>query len=159
MQNDAARPSVFAIIRSDVVALVGLLIPAVCLAMYLATDVFGFFPGLRGRDALDRNDAPFFLYLGLAAAAVGIPLFLWRVRNFQSLFSEGAPVRGQVTNVQFSRDRGRVDYVYQYEGVPYSGWNAISKNKRTQGLEVGEAVTLLVSKGNPKKAVIRDIYV
>ncbi|HEX8227859.1 MAG TPA: DUF3592 domain-containing protein [Chloroflexia bacterium] len=159
MQNDTARPSVFAIIRSDLVALVGLLLPAAFLAIYLATDVFGFFPGIRGRDALDRGDAPFFLYLGLAAAAVGIPLFLWRVRNFQSLFAQGAAVTGQITNVQFSRDRGRVDYAYQYEGVPYSGWNAVSKNKRTRSLEVGEAVTLLVSKDNPKKAAIKDIYV
>lgn len=159
MQNDTARPSVFAILRSDLAALAGLLLPAAFLAIYLATDVFGFFPGFRGRDALDRGDAPFFLYLGLAAAAVGIPLFLWRVRNFQSLFAQGTAVTGQITNVQFSRDRGRVDYAYQYEGVSYSGWNAVSKNKRTRSLEVGEAVTLLVSKDNPKKAAIKDIYV
>ncbi|HEY0068947.1 MAG TPA: DUF3592 domain-containing protein, partial [Chloroflexia bacterium] len=79
--------------------------------------------------------------------------------SFQTLFAEGVTVTGQITNVQFSRDRGRVDYEYQYEGATYSGWNAISKNQRTRSLQAGKLVTLVVSKSNPKKAAIKDIYV
>ncbi|TEU11420.1 MAG: DUF3592 domain-containing protein [Anaerolineales bacterium] len=159
MGQEIRQPSPLRIIQSDYVALLAALFPIVSWVMYVATAYFGFFPGLRGRDPLTGADAPFFLYLGIITTLIGIPLLVWRIRSFQAMFTRGVEVPGRITNISFYRDRGRVEYAYTYQGQTYQGGNAVRKTGRTKALQPGGEVVLIVDRDNPKRALIRDLYV
>lgn len=159
MERNIQKPSVLRIIQSDYTALFAVAFPVIAWVIYVATAYFGFFPGLRGRDPLTGASAPFFFYLGLVTTLIGVPVFIWRVRSFQALFARGVEVPGRVASISFYRDRGRVEYAYTYEGNTYQGGNAIMKTGRTKALQPGDEVVLIVDKDNPKRALIRDLYV
>lgn len=154
------KPSTFRIIQSDYLALVGILFPAVMFVMYLTVVYFGFFPGLRGRDPIVGGEgAPILLYTGIAGLVTGLPLAYWRIRSIQRMFSNSVEIVGQITKISFFRDRGRVEYSYSYRGRPYSGGNGIMKTRKTQQLQSGTKVVLLVDPHKPRQALIRDLYV
>lgn len=159
MARTQTQPAILRIIQSDMIALIAAAVPLVALAMYIVIAYFGFFPGLRGRDPINADGAPLFLYSFIVALVVGVPLIIWRYRTIQEVFANGVEVEGQVTNLSFFRDRGRVDYTYVFQGQTFSGGNAIMKNSRTQALMLGRPVTLVVHKDNPKRALARDLYV
>lgn len=91
--------------------------------------------------------------------AIGFALLgLWRYTYLKSLFKNGIEVKGEVSNIWFMKDRGRVTYQYQIGDFIYTKGNAIMKTKETKDLGIGSIVTLLVKKSNHKKAIIRDLY-
>jgi hypothetical protein len=154
------KPSVVRIVQSDFAAMLGLLVPAVSLVMYICVAYFGYFPGFRGHDPIQGSEgAPLFLYLFIGGLVLGVPLAIWRIRTIQQLFARSVEVTGQVTNISFYKDRGRVEYTYTYLGQSYSGGNAIMKTGRTQQLRPGTQMVLLVNPDDPKHALIRDLYV
>ena len=160
MKNETHSPSIFRVVQSDFLALVSLAFPAIMLGMYLVITYLGFFPGFRGHDPIrGAEGAPVFLYMSIVATIIGVPVFVWRFNSFRSTYAGGLEVTGQITNISFSRDRGRVDYSYDYSGQMYRGWNAIMKTKRTKAMATGDNVVLMVDKGNPKRALIRDLYI
>jgi hypothetical protein len=160
MRSENLRPSPFRVLQSDFIALGSILFPAVMWGMYIVIAYFGFFPGFRGHDPIQGSEgAPAFLYLGIITTLIGVPLFVWRWRSFQSVFARGRVVTGRIASVSFSRDRGRVEYSYEYSGQRYHGGNAIMKTKRTKALQEGDEVELIVDPENPKRALIRDLYV
>lgn len=159
MEQTTRLPSPFRIAQTDYVAFLALAFPAVFWVIHIATAYFGFFPDLRGREPLTEAAAPFFRHLGIITTLVGVPLFVWRVRSFQALFAQGVPVMGRMTSVSFFRDRGRVEYTYAYEGRTYNGYHVVMKTKRTQALRPDTEVMLIVDRSNPKRALIRDVYV
>jgi hypothetical protein len=159
MENKT-KPSIIRIIQSDFVALIGLIVPLVSLIMYICVAYFGYFPGLRGRDPIQGTEgAPVFLYLFIIGLVLGLPLAFWRIRTIQQLFSKGIEVGGQIIAISFYRDRGRVEYSYSHAGQAYSGGNAIMKTSRTQQLRSGDQIVLLVNPDEPKRALIRDLYI
>jgi hypothetical protein len=154
------KPSVIRMIQSDYMVLLGVLLPVVSLVLYVSVAYFGFFPGFRGHDPIQGTDgAPLFFYLFLAGLVIGLPLAYWRIRSVQGLFSRSVEVSGQITNVSFFRDRGRIDYEYVYQGQKCSGGTAVMKNGQTQSMRPGIAIVLLVDPDQPKRALIRDLYV
>src|SRR5688500_11843284 len=159
MENKT-KPSIIRIIQSDFVALIGLIVPLVSLIMYICVAYFGYFPGLRGRDPIQGTEgAPVFLYLFIIGLLVGLRFAFWRIRTIQQLFSKGIEVGGQIIAISFYRDRGRVEYSYSHAGQAYSGGNAIMKTSRTQQLRSGDQIVLLVNPDEPKRALIRDLYI
>lgn len=159
MGKDTQKPSVTRIILSDFTTALAMLIILVPWIMYIATAYFGFFPSLRGRDPLTGSDAPFFQNLGIIATLIGIPLLVWRVRSFQALFARGVEVPGRITNVWFHRDRGRIEYEYTYQDKKYSSGNAVMKSGRTNKFRNGDELVLIVDPENPKRALIRELYI
>jgi len=158
--TEKTKPSIVRIVQSDYPALLGILVPVVSLIMYVCVAYFGYFPGFRGRDPIQGTEgAPLFFYLFIIGLVVGIPLAIWRIRSIQQMFSKSVEVVGQITNVSFYKDRGRVEYSYIYRGQNYSGGNAIMKTGKTQQLRSGNQVVLLVNPDEPKRALIRDLYV
>src|SRR5687767_6816879 len=110
------KASVVRIIQSDYLALLGVLVPVVSLIMYICVAYFGYFPGFRGRDPIQGTEgAPLFFYMLIVGLVVGLPLAFWRIRAIQQMFEKSVEVVGQVTNVSFYRDRGRVEYSYTYQ--------------------------------------------
>ena len=158
--TEKAKPSIVRILQSDYLALFGILVPVVTLIMYACVAYFGYFPGFRGRDPIQGTEgAPFFFYLFIIGLVVGIPLAIWRIRSIQQVFSKSVEVVGQITNISFYKDRGKVEYSYTYQSQSYSGGNAIMKTGKTQQLRSGSQVVLLVNSDEPKRALIRDLYV
>jgi hypothetical protein len=158
--SEKIKPSIFRIIQSDYLALLGIILPAVSLIMYIAVAYFGYFPGFRGRDPIQGTDgAPLFFNLFIIGLVIGIPLAIWRIRSIQQLFVKSVEVVGQITDIAFYRDRGRVDYSYTYQDKQYLGGSAIMKTGKTQQLRSGNQVVLLVNPDNPKNALIRDLYI
>ncbi len=153
------KPSIVRIIQSDYIATLSIIAPLVFLGMYLVITVFGFFPGLRGRDPISADGAPFFFWGAIVALLVGLPLAYWRVKRVTGVFGRGQTVTGVVEDVKFFRDRGSVVYVYHLDGQRYVGMNTINKTQRTTQLMKGVEVALVVDKSNPKRAFIRDLYV
>ena len=154
------RPALVRIIQSDYIAMVGVLAPAVFLAAYIAVAYFGFLPGFRGHDPIQGTEgAPFFLYGFIVTLIIGIPAVFWRFKSIQKVFATGTEVVGKIEEVYFRRDRGNVVYRYEYQGKPYSGVNAIMKNARTQLLDPGKEIVLIVSQDDPGRALIRDLYI
>jgi hypothetical protein len=74
------------------------------------------------------------------------------------VFEDGTEAKGVVTGLSFFRGRGRVQYSYTVHGEKQTSDNAINKNGRTRKLKVGQKVTVLVDRNNPKRAFIREIY-
>ena len=154
------KPSLIRIIQSDYIAMLGVLAPVVLLAMYIAVAYFGFLPGFRGHDPIQGTEGvPFFFYGFIVALVLGIPSVIWRSKTIQNVFANGEEVTGRIELIHFRRDRGNVVYRYEYQGKPYAGANAIMKNARTQELQPGMEIILIVNKDDPGRALIRDLYI
>src|SRR4051794_5358966 len=102
------RPTFGRIISTDYAALVGVIIPCVGVALWIANAFFGF-PGKLGRSTLPPNH-PFFLILATASVIAGATLVTWRRRYFDNLFASGHRTPGTVTSIWFLKDRGRVEF-------------------------------------------------
>ena len=106
-----AKPSIVRIVQSDSVALIGILFPVITLVMYICVAYFGYFPGFRGRDPIQGAEgAPLLFWLTILGLVSGVPLAIWRIRSIQQMFAKSVEVAGQITNISFYKDRGRVEY-------------------------------------------------
>ncbi len=140
------RPSLFRVISTDYPSFLSVLFPIV----FGGFSIYFFFAG---------NDAyRLFLPLAMIVTVIGVPVLVRRYRTISSVFVDGTEAKGIVTGLSFFRGRGRVQYSYTFQGEKQSSDNAINKNGRTRKLRVGQNVTVLVDRNNPKQAFIRDIY-
>lgn len=150
-------PGLSRIISTDYTALLGAILPLVGVLLWIGNKFFGFPSRWRGRE-IQQGDSTF-LWIAAAMVIVGVLLLLWRIHTFQSLFIAGHRVPGRVTTVSFFRDRGRIEYEYQYAGASHHAGNAIHKNKRTMAIQQGMPVTIVVDPANPKRTILLDLYV
>ena len=150
-------PKLTRIIGTDYGALLGVILPLAGALLWAGNTFFGFPATWRGR-AIQQGD-PTFIWIGVGMAVVGIVLLAWRLSVFRSLFANGHRVPGRVTSVSFFKDRGRIEYDYEYGGSALHGGHAVHKTKRTTSLEEGQTVTVLVDPGNPKRTILADLYV
>jgi hypothetical protein len=153
------KPSIWRIVQVDYIACLAVLFPLVVWVLSAILYYTGDLPGVRGHDSISAAEGlPFFLYMGLIATAIGVPVLVWRVRVLLRLFARGQEVVGRLISIGFFRDRGRIDYAYDYQGRTFQGGNAVMRTGRTTALSVGAEVVLLVDPAHPHRAVIRDLY-
>lgn len=143
------QPSLLKIITIDYIAFLGWLFPVVMWGIYIALIVLG---------NIKANDFTLPIIFAVISV-VALAILMWRIQVFNTVFSDGIETTATINNVSFFRDRGRVDYVYTYQGQKYVSGNAIHKVKQTLALKAGEQVVLMVDRNNPKRAFIRDLYV
>lgn len=143
------QPSLLKIITIDYIAFLGWLFPVVMWGMYVVLIVLG---------NVKINDLTLPVTFAVITV-VALAILIWRIQVFNTIFSDGIETTATINNVSFFRDRGRVDYVYTYQGQKYVSGNAIHKVKQTLALKAGEQVVLMVDRNNPKRAFIRDLYV
>lgn len=139
-------PSLLRIIRVDYSASIGVIAPLVIWGMALAARF------------LDPEAASFFLLLGPIVTVFGLLLVFWRSWIIRSTFEDGEQVHGTVVGSDFFRGRGRVVYVYTYRGEKYQSSNAVQSSTMTRSLTPGKSVTVVVSKLNPKRAFLHELY-
>jgi hypothetical protein len=140
------RPSLLRVISTDYSSFLSVLFPIV----FGGFSIYFFF---------SRNDAfQLFLLLAMGVSIIGVPVLVQRYRVISSVFENGLEAKGVLTGLSFFRGRGRVQYSYTFQGEKQTSDNAINKNGRTRKLRVGQTVTVLVDRNNPKRAFIREIY-
>jgi len=139
-------PSMLRIIRVDYLASIGWIAPLVVWGIALATRFF------------DPEAASFFGYLGPTVTVFGLLLIFWRSWVIRSTFEDGDQVPGTIVGANFFRGRGRVVYVYTYQSEKYQASNAVQLSSLTRSLTPGKPVTVVVSRLDPKRAFIHELY-
>jgi hypothetical protein len=84
---------------------------------------------------------------------------LWRVKRIQALFGRGAAVRGTITRIRLVRDRGRVEFRYEFNGERLQSWMPVHQSPEVLALRESQEVDLLVDTTRPRRAIIRHLFV
>ena len=82
----------------------------------------------------------------------------WRITVIRSIFADGQDVKGQISEVSFSRDHGTVKFTYIYMGTNYVASTRVMKNGRTGRLAAGDEAGIMVDTGDPRRAFLKDLY-
>lgn len=141
-------PSLVKMITVDFAAFVAFVIPLACWGIYI------FLLVTQKIEASNLTLPVIFGLITLPALAV----LVWRIRTIQGIFENAPDTPAVISSVAFFRDRGRIEYIYTYQGQKYIGANAVMKVKQTQALQVGDAVMVVVDQAQPKRAFIRKLY-
>lgn len=98
------------------------------------------------------------LWICLGVTVTAPVLLVWRYSMIASVFGMGSEVPGHISQVGFYRGRGRVVYTYTYLGEKLESGNAVQSNGATRNLQIGQAVTVVVDRENPKRAFLKALY-
>ena len=151
--------SVGRIVKNDYGSLVLLIFIGVAWVM-AGLAAAGWLPGRRGGAVETGGDPDRFM---LKLAVVVTPLFGWlafrRIAAIRRVVEDGPACAGTVTAIWFMKDRGRVEYEYQFEGQTYQAGNAIMKNRETETIRQGDRVELIVDPLRPSRAFLAALYV
>lgn len=140
------RPSIFRVIQVDYLA-------------FIASIAFTFFWIFYFYDMLvAKNVVPNLLYWVLAVTVISIAVLVWRYVSILVFYGMGIEIKAIVNSVSFFRDRGKIAYIYTYQGQKYLSGNSVMKTKRTKMYKVGDKIDVLLDRNNPKRAVIKDLY-
>lgn len=139
-------PSFLRIIQVDYLASLGVIAAVVIWGMALAFLWF------------DPEAASFFRRIAPLVTVAGLILVFWRARMITSVITEGHEAPGVITSNSFFRGRGRVEYVFDFQGQKLIAGNAIQATRLTRSLAPGQGVTVLVDHLNPKRAFLRELY-
>jgi hypothetical protein len=144
------------ILKSDYVAVLCVLAPVVLWVLYTASSLGIVFRSRSGTQVNAADSTS--LTIAIIATVICIPVLLLRIQRLQSLFACGSRVNGEITSIDFYRDRGRVEYKYSLNGVSFTAGAALHKSAKAAALRVGQTVELVVDPGDPKRALIVDLY-
>jgi hypothetical protein len=153
------KAKIHKIIWADYLTMISILFPAVFWliwldAMYVGITHILFSSRSNGKPV----DPDIFIWIGIAATAIFIPILYFRINEVVKHFANSELVMGTIVMIGFFRDRGRVEYIYNFNGQDYRSGNAIMKTKLTKSFAQGQVVELCVSRENPSKALIKKIY-
>lgn len=104
------------------------------------------------------DDSPDLLLIFGAISIASILLLVWRISVFNAIFNDGMEAPATISSVWIIRDRVRLSYVYIYQGQKYKYGCTVMKRNGTGGYWVGDEVVVLVDRGKPKRAFLRDLY-
>ncbi len=94
----------------------------------------------------------------LTVLVIGVPIMTRRIFSIMGILKDAQAVQGILNSVWFIHWWGRVEYIYSFRGQKYQGGNAIFNSRFTQDLEIGNKVTIVIDRNNPKRAYIQDLY-
>ena len=141
------QPSVLKIIWSDYWAFISALFCVIPPGFYIY-DVF--FAG---------NFIQGFEWISLVIFMLALFGLTLRCISIISLYNSGLEANATVSGVGFFRDRGYIKYIYPYENKKYAGQMTVMKNKTTTRYQIGSEIAVMVDRENPKKSIIKDIFV
>ncbi len=141
-------PSLVRIITTDYASFLGFAFPIVAWLFYLLLAVS------QKLGSISSSVPLIFAAITLAAAGV----LAWRIRLVRSIFNDGMETPGVISHAAFFRDRGRIEYTYPVQDLMFRSGNAVMKVKRTRALQPGDRVTVVADPNNPRRALLRDLY-
>lgn len=126
----------------------------------IASGVFGYLPH-RTNGGLIRIDATKLAIMIVSDVALTV-LLGWlvtrRIAYVRRIAESGLEVTGRIVSIAFFRDRGRVEYDFEFDGKTYHAGNAIWKNAETTRLKIGDELKLLVDPDRPSGVFISFLY-
>lgn len=148
------------ILRHDNATFLLVTFGSVLFAFALAVWLTGSAPAGRGRPA--REVSPEEARALLQGAAVLLAV-LWGLAGLRAgwlrrIFALGVPERATVVDVAHARGYSRVRFEYRHGGTARRLRRTIRRSPRAQALATGEAFTLLVDPGWPKRVVLAELY-
>jgi hypothetical protein len=141
------HPSFFRVVSTDYTACSSLLTPFVLGAFYLYLSL--------------TEETPVELIVPImfaAGAVIAVIVLFWRIQLFNTIFSDGMTATATISKIWFYRDRGRINYTYFYLGQNYTSGNVVMKVKKARQIQMGDQLTVMINRNNPKQAYIRDLY-
>jgi hypothetical protein len=99
-----------------------------------------------------------FIWFNVGIPAAAFLFTLYRFLQIRGVFENGHPTQGEISEVRFFRGRGIIRYVYTFNGENHLSGNRVQLTRETKKYRVGDPVTLMVDRSQPKRAFIRDLY-
>jgi len=150
------RLSIPRLIGSDYLAFSVVLYPLVLWAICI---ILGILDVGRAGGSLELSSITVSLgYIALVITVICLPLLGWRFYKLHSILKDGVEVPGKIKAISFTRDRGIVAYTYKYQGKTYQTRATLHKTSLTRRLQPEARTVLIVSKSDPRRAFIRDLY-
>jgi hypothetical protein len=109
------------------------------------------FPYLRKGDPLPWSFPTIISALLLAT-------LYWRVQRVARLFSSGMVIPGHVTRLSIAKDRGRLEFRFEFDGQRIDTWTPIHTTKAVQSLKQGSPIEVLADRTQPKRAIVKSLY-
>jgi hypothetical protein len=155
------KPSFFQILKNDALSFIGIILPVVMWGIYIAVTFFGVsLTSKRSGTVIENSDAnPFFLIAPIVLTILGAAFIFWRVNSITKIFESGEMVTGKITDISFFKDRGRIEFSYNFQRQNFESGSSIMKNSKTTAYRSGDEVTLIVDSSNPSRVFIQDLYV
>lgn len=154
------KPKLSKIIANDYIALLAVVFAVFLPLALFVCSVLGFGVRSSGR-VVDFEQSDFramvpYLTITSAAAIVG---FYARITWIKSILEQGVPARGVIRSIMTYRDRGRIEFDYEYAGHKLSAGMAVHLSKAVRQLRPGDVVDVVVSREKPTRALLRSLFV
>jgi hypothetical protein len=94
----------------------------------------------------------------IAVTAVLAGVLFWRISRIRSLFQRGHATKGVITAIWIAKDRGRLEYAYEFNGRQWHAWSSVHKNQTVLALTEDQTVDVLVDVVRPARAIVRHLY-
>ena len=100
-----------------------------------------------------------FLILAITTTVASPAVLFWRYKWIHFLYENGREAKAIIHIVNFYKGRGKIDYIYSYQGQKYLSENFVIKTKQTMLYKIGNEVDVLINPNNPKRATIKNLYI
>lgn len=107
---------------------------------------------------LRQTALPLPLWLPVIISVALIIWLVWRISRVVKLFAHGQLTVGKVTDLRITKDRGRLEFEFEYQGKLISTWSPIHKTKAVLSLTPGTAIEVLFDKSSPTRAIVKHLY-
>jgi len=164
MSDKRTRPSVVRIVWTDYLCLILSLTPVILL---MITAGLAWKGEVDFRVLLSRMSSLQFDQVGHEGVFIAVvvllvvacpPCLVLRIGGIRRLFVEGVEASAKVVNVFHFRDRGRIEVEFEHKGEMFRVGNAVHLSAPSRSIREGQTVTVLFREDNPKKALIKEIY-
>ena len=148
------------VIKNDYAAFLMTIGGPIFLAISAFTAAFGLIPSVRGRGGQDV-DPQFAVGMCVVAAILTVLLFVLlakRIAKIKRILNTGPRVTATITDINFFKDRGRVEFQYTHDSHEHNTGAAIMKNKQTETFAVGSQIEVALDPEHPSKAMIVELY-
>ena len=81
-----------------------------------------------------------------------------RISHIARLFEHGLSARAVVTNLRIERDRGRLEFVFEYDGRRFASWMPVHKTEQVMTLIPGTAIEVLFNREKPEQAIVKSLF-
>ncbi|MFH1711888.1 MAG: hypothetical protein ABH846_01475 [Patescibacteria group bacterium] len=154
------KVSIIKIIKSDYMAVISLIAPMVMLLLYLDAKYIGLsayiFSGKLHGQAVDPQ---LMLIIAIVTSVIFLPLLLIRVLRIRMIFKKGIEVEGIIRTVDLWKDRGRIGFVYSFEGKGYTKEISVHQSKFVKSLKPEQRISVIVMKDDRRKALIKEMFI
>lgn len=108
---------------------------------------------------LQQTALPLPLWFPVTISAALIIWLVWRISRVAKLFAHGQLAVGEVTQLSITKDRGRLEFEFEYQGKPISTWTPVHKTKAVLSLTPGTVVEVLFDTSRrPTRAIVKHLY-